>query len=327
MINKVKKNSCCVIEVILLVIVLIMLIIFAIGILYATPVIDDFNFYAMLKTNKYYPNLLLAAFSQATWMFQHMQGAWLTNVIDMFAVGITKLNPLGVRCYLVIGFILFSYAMFAITLVIKRLFPRDKGTTISLVFLASLIFVGMNLTPAREEIYWLTGVGGYTIPFSFALMGIKEYVELVDDYSTKKLILASVYMTLASGGALNIAGFICSAGVCILTLWWLKNKNTSLNKKHAVIMCIPLALGILSALVNVAAPGNFARLEFESSQGMNIPLALANTIKLVMSRVYSLYKGQYLILVSVILFLIVLKIGGEQIYINKSHLFFVLCSA
>ena len=107
----------------------------------------------------------------------------------------------------------------------------------------------------------------------------------------------------------------------------LDNKRELQYKKEFALLSIPVAAGIISALINVAAPGNFARLKFESSQGMNIPLAFINTIRLIIGRVYALYKEQYLVLAAVVLFFAVLMIKETRVHVNGFQLLYTVVAS
>lgn len=321
-----KRNKTRITEILFALAIFAMLAVFALGIRYSLPVIDDYHFYYMFKNNFHYPNVFAAAFSQAFWMYCNFQGAWFTNHLDMFAVGITGLNTVGVRIYLLISFILFVFSFFYFFNSLKNLFKTEKQNIATLIMIFVFVFTGMNLIPAREELYWLTGVGGYTIPLSFAFIGIGNYIKLVKEMTTKRLIVVTVCFVLASGGALNIAGFACAVGLCISLAVAIGIVGNLSGIKHKIEFCLPFIAGTISALLNVASPGNFSRLEFESGKGLSIFDAILATVKLLVGRFYMLYKRQYLILTMIFLFFVMLIYIKENILIDKKSLFYVFAS-
>ena len=300
-----------------LVLIFVMLGLLSSGVFYAMPVIDDFNFGNMLNSNLHYPRKIIAAFSQALWMYKQWQGAWFTNHLDMLAVGLTGLGTTGIRIYLMAAFLLFVYSLFTLICTLKGTFREGKRRFGILSLLFVLVFVGMNLTPCRELFYWLTGAGGYTIPFAFALLGIKNHVKLVKEFSAKNLVLASVCLALASGGALNVAGFGCAVAFCMAAAYYLGIIGQDVGKKTKLLAVIPLLSGTVSAIINVLSPGNFMRIEGTTGTGMRPVKALMDTIKLLIARGYALYKNQYLVLAAVLLFFLILAIGNDAVKVTR----------
>ena len=300
-----------------LVLLLVMLGLLSAGVFYAMPGIDDFNFCNMLNSNLHYPRKIIAAFSQALWMYKQWQGAWFTNHLDMLAVGLTGLGTTGIRIYLMAALLLFVYSLFSLIYTLNDTFRQGKKRFGILSLLFILVFVGMNLTPCRELFYWLTGAGGYTIPFACAVLGIKNHIKLVKEFSAKNLVLASTCLALASGGALNVAGFGCAVAFCIAASYYLGIIGHAEGKKTKLLAVIPLLSGTVSAVVNVLSPGNFTRLEEGTGSGMRPVKALVDTVKLLAGRAYALYKNQYLILAAVLLFFLVMAIGNDAVKVTR----------
>ena len=302
------------------------ILVLALGIIYSVPVIDDFNFYDMLRSNQHYPSIFTAAISQALWMYGNWQGAWFTNHLDMFAVGITKLSYTGVRIYLFLSFILFIYALFRLVSMVRFLVDESYKWPAVLVMMNVVVFTGMNLTPAREELYWLTGAGGYTIPMAMAFIGLEQYVQYFLYGKRKSLIGAAVCLMLGCGGALNVAGFACAGGLCIALGFASKivaGKEDTVSKK---LSWLPFAGAVLSAVINVLSPGNFDRLEGESGHGLSVVTALANTIRQLLGRAYVLYKNQYIVMACIIMFFAFLAFRAEGKCIRDKQILYGIVS-
>lgn len=323
-----------IIEYLLVLCISIGIFLLAVGIGFAMPVVDDFSFYHQLKLSDYYPNVILSSLQQAWEIYNQNQGAWLTNNLDLIVIAITRLNVYAVRLYLFLSYALFIYAIISVMALLKESFDEQWKRIAIMMIVVTVLFVGMNLTPAREELYWLIGAGGYTVPFSLALIGLRNYVLMLKEYSLKKLIIASICMMLASGGALNIAGLACALSLVAVIAYLFQKKIDRTNRdniKKLLITCIPLIMGIISALINVAAPGYRKRLLLENSEGTNYLKAIIDTLRQILVRTYALVKYQYLILALVILFFafIIMSqngiiITGKQVLVTYLLSFFVL---
>ncbi len=325
MVNKTVKK---IFEVVLFVLLICMIFVLALGIRYAMPAIDDFNFAKMLRTNKHYPNLFVAIFSQALWMYKYWQGAWFTNHLDMLAVGITKLSYNGVRVYLVLAYILFTYSLIKLVSTIEIVIPKVNKNLSILSCLVAVWFTGLNLTPCREELYWLTGAGGYTIPMAVAFLGISHYIVFFRFGKKKDFWLSCVFLACASGGALNVAGFACAFGLCVVMGYSIfKNRKGDKDaSKRGVIAWCPFITGTISALLNVLSPGNFDRLGSESEQGFSLFTAIINTARQLIVRLYALYENQYIVLAVIVLFFVFIWLLDGTIYVSGMHVLYVILS-
>lgn len=304
----------------------IMIAVYSLPIFYAMPVVDDFNFFQMIKSNYHYPKIMPVAFSQALWMYKNMQGAWFTNILDMFFLGIIKLSPFGIRVYLLIAYLFFVAALYKLCTSLGSLFPRQSKIIISLSCFIIVLFCGMNLTPCREEMYWFTGTNGYTVPLAFAYLGLSYCFDYIKAQKYRECVKAAVLLWLSCGGALNVAGLSCSGSFCVALAIAVGMIKISGNYGKLKIW-IPFGASFISALINVVAPGNYARLDKETGAGINIALGITNTIKQIGVSLYDLYKYQYVVYFTVVLFLVVIALSNSNVEVDVKTLVYSSVSA
>lgn len=195
-------------------------------------------------------------------------------------VALSPLNGFGfaqLHVVMVLNIMLFSASLWTFINAICRSMGVSKRKYSILFF--SLCVIGIfGFTGWTEVFFWFVGAMVYSFPMSFCLLGLAAALQ---SKSFKGMCISGLFMFLASGGSLEIAGISCFTmlGICIIK-WMTK----SLRKIDFVIF----GTAVFGALVNTVAPGNYIRHAVIDDTGLHIGKAIIYTVLEVLQTVEGL---------------------------------------
>lgn len=176
------------------------------------------------------------------------QGTYTSMFLQAFLSPLNGFGDMQLRIIMVLNAILFVISLrLFIGSVCKSMNISDLSRWAWVIF--SLCIIGiLGFTSWTQIFFWFTGAVNYSFPMSFGLLGIACMLQA----KNKWYVLSAVFMFLASGGSLEVAGVGCFVllGICILK----KISNTINSKDYAVF-----GVAVGGALINAAAPGNYLR--------------------------------------------------------------------
>lgn len=107
--------------------------------------------------------------------------------------------------------------------------------------------------------YWYTGAAGYTIPFSLLLFALAIVL-----LSNKRFyyFVAGVLIFCSSGGSQAIAGIGCYWMLMVMI-------DKALKKRLSIKDIVVFGVGVIGALLNVLAPGNYVRHDIIDNSGLH----------------------------------------------------------
>lgn len=267
--SKLKGNNIVVIIIALLCIA-IMVMPTIISSAYSVLVADDFSAGSMF--GKGYTGIKYLKYYYEGWQGTYT-GLILIPLLSPIAHG--GILSLRIIAIIVSTLVYVSYAYLVDSIVVSinecsNLWMRVGAIIFSLYMLTSFMSY-------FEVYYWFTGIAVYTVPMIAGMVGLALFF-FNKNGSIWKYVVSGVLGIIASGGALAIPGFCCYFLFITLIYKILKEKRISLSQ---VIVFI---IWVVGALINAAAPGNFARHSVVDSTGVHPLQGLMLSIKLLLGR-------------------------------------------
>jgi len=241
-----------------------------VGCFYSVPSGDDFaSAFGWIENNGNHFSYLL---TRVVRFYMEWQGTYFAALIGYFPMyyysGLT-----GFRMFLllvsVVFFILFVHCVY------RFLAPFfDKNDTCNIVLIISSIacLYILNENTLGEVFFFYSGTVTYAIPLIFSFLTIESYIQYNTERKLQSLYKGIVFSILATGGALDIAAFLCS--LLLLGVLYDAVILKSLRKNWIIMIT---ALG--GAIVNSIAPGNFIRHLSYDSEGIRLYTSILYTIE------------------------------------------------
>lgn len=169
-------------------------------------------------------------------------------------------------------------------------FFGEKGfMCLRLVILTLFVLTIANGDVYAEIWFWFSGAVAYSIPFSVLFVALRFFLlinkgEVNPRRKTGYTAGAGILLFLASGGSLAVAGVGCYTALLLTAVFFVLSRRVSVHNLAA------LAAGVAGALVNVAAPGNFARHDGTAGAGLHFGQALGYTGRMFAEETGRLFK-------------------------------------
>ncbi len=265
------------------------------------PFSDDFALarktgeYLLYHNNSYFISAL--ANTKDAWL--KWQGTYTGCFSAVFFNMFYRWGLLGLRLLNTIITLLFFASLFYLTRVFCK--KISKPLTLTLWVYLIILFCITNNCMYSEIYTWYTGIVVYLIPCVFLLIEMSMCIEYMRNQGNE-WIIAAICGVLAGGGVINMATLAC--GLClIITAYGL----FQLDIKDKIKACIPLASTVAGTLLNVMAPGNYAR--WEEKGELSVIRVAGSSIMYVFRRIGELSSGRMFILLLIALFIVVYKYG------------------
>lgn len=248
--------------------------------------------------------LIMASIIKAIETYKEWQGSFFGNFFTYFILGIVNLDVVRLRVAAFIWVTLFFYANYCMSNLIVKAFWEKPKLEYKLIVFILIVCTGTCAMVPGEILYWATGVGMYTIPFSFAIIGLDCYVEYIGDCKNSKMIAATILGFLASGGSLQMAALVNVIYLYVVL-------NLLVKRKITWKRVIPFVMAFIGAVINVIAPGNYVRHDITAPEGIHVGQAFSNTALSLFGYATWFMKHTYILIAVMLFFLFILCIKDE----------------
>lgn len=292
--------------------------------LHSVPSADDF-FNAVLMSDlreSHGGSLFAAAIDTTAEGYWSVGGYFFSLFLNRFVTPLLRAGVVGVRAFNLFGGLFFFAALYAITRsIVGDLIAKDRSLIWGVFF--AVTFCLINSYGYREVYAWYCVVVAYIVPIAVSFCMVAFYLTALRSGKPAFAVLAALFGFLASGTSLNVVVLNCGMAVLLLIV------GIRRFGKPKMSICIT-AIIILGALINVAAPGNFARHDAIATD-YNFVEALVVSVKLVVKRgLYFLTSTSLVAIAAVIMVAIFVKMdenskakcSGLQLVVT-AFLFFV----
>lgn len=267
------------------------------------------------------PRYFAASLSYARELYLDWQGTFFAMFLQAFLSPINNFGLPQLKAVMVGNALFYLAALLAVVWRGLSFFDRKKENRLLLFVILTLLFVAVTNADVYTEIYfWYSGAVAYSMPFSVCLIAIlfllfingkavREDIESegrAEEGAAKAArgkvchtVAAAVLLFLSSGGSLTVAGAGCYLALLLTAVFWLR------ERKFSVSNLTILAAGVAGALINVAAPGNYARHDGTAGAGLHFGKALVNTARMFVEETGRLARETVLGL----LFLVMIALG------------------
>ena len=221
------------------------------------------------------------------------QGTYVPTFLLHFVRAYSRWGFTGVHIVMIFNVVFF---IFAVLFLIKVLLGDYLSTVIVMLAASIAAFNVAGTDNARELFFWYTGAMTYTFEMSLACITLAFCILAKNSRDKKKrsifLIISMFTGFLASGGTLEVTAPNCA---WLLLMLILCNQEVITQK----VLILPFLASFSGALINVLAPGNFARANEVSSEGhATVVDAIRDT--------FQCYHDETVIIFGSVLFVIVL---------------------
>ncbi len=187
------------------------------------------------------------------------QGTYFAMFIQALLSPINNFGLPQLKAVMILNVLLFVGALFGVVwTAFDFILKEEKMPHIRLTVFTIILFTILDADIFTEIFFWYSGAVAYSIPFSFMLLAVMFFLLLNNDsYSKKKKrvfsVCAAFFLFCASGGSLAVTGTGCYIVLLLAFGFYL------MSRKISVSNIVVTAVGIIGAIVNVIAPGNFSR--------------------------------------------------------------------
>lgn len=246
---------------------------------------------------------LIASLQYMKEIYLDWQGTYFAMFIQAFLSPINNFGLFQLRVVMIINALFFFAVLFGVFWMASGYVLKErKELHVRVTIFTLILFAVLDADVFTEIFFWYSGAVAYSIPFSFALLSATAFLasnKLHYGLKKKRLFSAcsAVLLFLAVGGSLTVSGTACYA-ILLLTVGFY-----IVSKKISVRNIIVTAVGIIGSLINVMAPGNFARHTYGTGGGWQLLQAVKWTVRIVWGEIERLTKETMfgVVLISMIL--------------------------
>lgn len=187
------------------------------------------------------------------------QGTYFAMFLQALLSPINNFGLPQLRAVMMGNALLFFLSLFGVLwAAFGHICKEQKGYPIRLTVFTLVLFTILDSCVFTEIFFWYSGAVAYSIPLSLFLLSAMCFLIYNNECYSEKIkniltICAAILLFLASGGSLAVSGTACYA-VLLLTFGLY-----CVRRRFSVRNAVVLSAGIIGALINVAAPGNFSR--------------------------------------------------------------------
>ena len=174
------------------------------------------------------------------------------------------------------------------------------------VFAATIV----NADVYSEIWFWYSGAVAYSMPFSVLLVAVTLFLLInKEEVSPRKrtgyAVLAGILFFLSSGGSLAVAGAGCYTALILTVVFFLLSRRVSAHNLAV------FAAGVAGALINAAAPGNFARHDGTAGAGLHFGRAAGYAVRMFAEETGRLFRETMLGLMFLLMIVAGLYLAGR----------------
>lgn len=217
------------------------------------------------------------------------QGTYFAMFLQAFLSPINNFGLVQLKIVMILNALLFFAALFGMFRTASGFVLKEKKELhIRLTIFSLILFSILDADVFSEIFFWYSGAVAYSIPFSLALLSLTFFLKQNNNsYSIKKktvfTVCSAVLLFLAAGGSLAVSGTACYAVLLILVGGGMS------RRKIPVRNIVVISVGMIGALINVAAPGNYMRHE-QGNDSYQLLQAVKWAVKVVWGEVERLTK-------------------------------------
>ncbi len=196
------------------------------------------------------------------------QGTYFSMFLQAFLSPINNFGLPQLKLVMMGNALLFFLSLFGmIWAMLDFLWKDSKKWHVRLTIYTIILFSVLDADVFTEIFFWYSGAVAYSIPLSFMLLSAMCFLMSNNARYTNRRrnflsAFSAVLIFLAAGGSLAVSGTGCYVILLLVLGFWLADRKVCVRNMAV------LAAGIAGSLINVAAPGNFARHTY-SSGGSN----------------------------------------------------------
>lgn len=245
-------------------------------------------------------------------MYLVWQGTYTSMFLQAFLSPLNGFGLAQLRIVMVFNTLLFIISLVVIIDSVCKC-CNIQGNDKLLIFVLAAIGI-FGFSSWTEVFYWFSGAVSYSFPLSFCLLGIAIALK---SRSVKGCVVASVFMFLASGGTLAVAGTGCFIllSICIIKAMANQLKRTD---------CIVFGVAVTGALMNALAPGNYVRHSMIDNSGLHLKLAVGSAIFEVLYTIEELLYNTPFLLIIIVAVMIGVRISRDSKQTNQKSLFMII---
>lgn len=270
------------------------------------------------------PKYFAASLLYVADLYMDWQGTFFSMFLQAFLSPINNFGLAQLRAVMVGNVLFFFAALFALLWVGLSFFQRDgeasfgtadpeeKRPMLSLrLVMVAVFFVTIANGDVYAEIwFWFSGAVAYSMPFSVLLVALTLVLLINKEEGGRRrktgcAVCAGILLFLSSGGSLAVAGAGCYTALILTAAFFL------LSRKLSVHNLAVFAAGVAGALVNVAAPGNFARHDGTAGAGLHFGQAFLYTLRMFVEETGRLFRETIFGLVFLLMVAIGLYLAGK----------------
>ena len=322
---RVKRCARIAISIVCIIIIAAVVGVTAVGAGYTVLCGDDFThgvrvgvFHASLP--KYFASSLLYVQD----LYMDWQGTFFSMFLQAFLSPINNFGLSQLRAVMVGNVFFFFASLFALLWAGLSFFQAgadglsgETGTEekkhvlfLRLVLLTVFVVTLVNADVYAEIWFWYSGAVAYSMPFSVLLVALSLFLlinkeELRGRRKTGYAVCAGILFFLSSGGSLAVAGAGCYTALILTAVFFLSSRKVSVHNLAV------LSAGVAGALVNVAAPGNFARHDGTAGAGLHFGKAFLYTARMFAEETSRLFKETIFGLVFLLMIAAGLYLAGK----------------
>lgn len=195
------------------------------------------------------------------------QGTYFAMFLQAFLSPINNFGLPQLKLVMILNVLLFVASLFGVIWVAFDLFCREKKhLCVRLTVFSLLLFSILDANIYTEVFFWYSGAVAYSFPLSCMLFAIMFFlISNNERYSNKRKLVLSIvsafFLFCASGGSLAVTGTGCYSVLLLTFGFYLASRKISVRN------IVVTVVGIIGALINVVAPGNFSRHTQNSGDG------------------------------------------------------------
>ena len=230
-------------------------------------------------------------------MYFTWQGTYTSMFLQAFLSPLNGFGLAELKIVMVVNAILFIMSLISIVYSVCKHCKIGLSKAAMLLTMCTIGIFGF--TSWTEVFYWFSGAVSYSIPLSFAFIGIS--LTLI---SKKKFgqVCAAILMFIASGGSLEVAGTGC---FILLMICVIKKMMGNIERKDYIIFIV----SVFGAIINVIAPGNYTRHSVIDDSGLHFIDAAINSFDIVIEYTEQLFYDTPFILIIFMAILVGINTG------------------
>lgn len=262
-------------------IIALMAIVIVAGASYTVLVGDDFtNGVRIGAFHVSFFEYLKASFDYVKSMYMDWQGPYFAMFVQAYLSPLNNFGLTQLKIVMVFNALFFMGSLFfMIWAALDYVFGgQDKKLHVRLTLFSIVLFSILDAGIFTEIFFWYCGATAYCMPLSVLQISAGLFL-LANKTSLSKrkknaLTAASaVTLFMAAGGSLAITGTGCYLILLMTVGFYLVSKKISVRN---IVITVS---GIVGALINVAAPGNYARHSESAGEGFLLFKAVKWTVK------------------------------------------------